>query len=234
MQLLVPRSPIRRGESAAEAKLAPTFLPVPMYYALSAAMLCWLAGCTGNSSASASPRAEPAAAAATPAVAVPPMPRPSSNARLALASPSEPQLGTTLPDLSFALQDGFKLDLPALRGKRVIVFFCASADDPECLREMRGLRSHYDQLHERSHVVVVGVTPQDQARHKAFLVQQGIPFDLASDPDRALANTFGVPEGPYTPRIFLVDTEGKLEKVWRTVDPGTQVREILALAHTNH
>lgn len=184
-----------------------------------------LAGCTGKSSAAATPQPEPSATAAA-VVAAPTTPAPASP-----ASSNELQLGSAVPELPFTLQDGFKLELPSLKGKLIAVFFCSAHNDPECVREMQGLRVRYDELHEQNHVVVLGVSPQDAATHKAFIAQNKLPFDLSADGDRALAKAFGVPEGAYTPRTFLVGKDGTVRKVWRTADPDAQVREILALAH---
>lgn len=189
------------------------------------ALLASLAGCTGKSSAAPAPQVEPTPAA-TGVAAVPSEPKPASP-----ASSNELQLGSAVPELPFTLQDGFSLDLPSLKGKLITVFFCPADNDPECVRQMHGLRARYAELHEQNHVVVLGVSPQDAATHKAFIAKNELPFDLVADVDGTLAKAFGVPAGQYTPRTFLVGKDGKIQRVWRTADPNTHIGEILALAH---
>lgn len=137
--------------------------------------------------------------------------------------------GVAVPDLPFTLQDGFKLSLPALKGKPITVYFCASSNDPDCMREAQGLRTHWEELHEQHHAVIIGVSPQDTTSLRAFIAQQNLPFDLASDVDRTLARAFGVPaSGHYAPRTFLVGKDGKIRAHWQTTDPEAHVKAILA------
>jgi peroxiredoxin Q/BCP len=138
-------------------------------------------------------------------------------------------LGSPVPNLPVVLQDGFKLDLRALKGKLIAVYFCSTAADPECVREAQGLRERYQELHDGHHVAIVGVTREDAATHRQFIAQHALQFDLAADPDGALARAYGVPtRGNDAPRVFLFGRDNTLRAQWSSADPDLHVRAILA------
>lgn len=142
------------------------------------------------------------------------------------AAPSfEP--GARVPDEPLILQDGFELRLPAMKGKLIAVFFCASLDDPECQREAQVLAEHHAELHDDHHVVVIGVSPATTAVHKTWLAAQHSPLDFAADPDGRVARAFRVGEGPA---VVVVDKDSSIRAVWRDADPERHVRELLAAA----
>ena len=138
---------------------------------------------------------------------------------------------STAPDVIFTLQDGFQLSLASLRGKFVTVFFCASAHSAACIGEAQALRAHWRELHEERLVAVVGVTRETPAEQRAFLKDQALPLDLASDPDGQLAQSFGLPpSGDYGFRAVLIGRDGRIRRSWLTPNPESQTRELLALA----
>lgn len=142
------------------------------------------------------------------------------------AAPSlEP--GAQVPHEALILQDGFELRLPAMKGKIIAVFFCASLDDPQCQREAKVLADYHTELHDDHHVVVIGVSPASTAAHKAWLAAQHSPLDFASDPDGRVARAFGVGEGSA---VVVVDKDSLIRAVWRDADPERHVRELLSAA----
>jgi peroxiredoxin Q/BCP len=155
---------------------------------------------------------------------------------LTSSSPAAPaaqplQLGAQVPQLPVVLQDGFKLDLRALKGKLIVLYFCPAVADQACVREAEGLRDSYHALHDEHHVAMVGISREDPATHRAFIAQHALPFDIAADPGAELARAYGVPErGNYAPRVFLFARDNTLRAAWNTADPEAHVRAILAAA----
>lgn len=140
-------------------------------------------------------------------------------------------LGSVIPELPVVLQDGFKLDLHLLKGKVIVLYFCAAVSDPACVRETLGLAQRYRELHDEHHVAMVGITREDAATHRAFISEHALPFDLASDPGAELAQAYGVPaRGNYAPRVFLFGRDNHLRAAWTSADPEAHVREISATA----
>ncbi|HXI56769.1 MAG TPA: redoxin domain-containing protein, partial [Polyangia bacterium] len=133
----------------------------------------------------------------------------------------------------FTLQDGFRLSLAADKGKLVVVYFCTDAAQADCVREARGVRDRWNDLF-RNHVVVVGVTPQSVAAHRALIAHENLPFDLASDVDGHLAEAFKATATPgaFGPRVIVIGRDGTVRRTWQTADPERHIQEILRLAQT--
>jgi len=147
------------------------------------------------------------------------------------ARASELPVGAVIPDVPVVLQDGFKLDLRALKGKVIALYFCSAVADPECVRESQALGERYRELHDEHHVAIVGVTRENAALHRSFIAQHALPFDLASDPNAEVARAYGVPsQGSYAPQLFLINRDNTLRARWSAADPEAQLREILAAA----
>lgn len=146
------------------------------------------------------------------------------------SSAGELQRGTPVPDVPFTLQDKFQLQLPAMKGKIIAVFFCAALDDPQCLREADVLGEHHAQLHDDHHVVIIGVSPATPQAHKAFLAARHLPLDFASDPDGRIARAFAITEPHAELRMVVIDKQGLVRAVWHGRDPDRHVRDLLGVA----
>ena len=105
--------------------------------------------------------------------------------------------------------DGGTIDLPALRGKAVLVQFWASWC-PDCNREMPAVLSAYQQFHARG-LEVVGISlDKDKAALLATLKKKGIAWPQYFDGkywDNEVAVRYGV---RGIPELWLVDTQGRV------------------------
>lgn len=190
-------------------------------YALSSLLL---AGCnrespTASPSAQATrPKAEvtavSAAAGPTSAAAVPGV-----GALLAV--------GADVPDVSAPAQDGKVVNLRALKGKPLIVYFYPKDDTTGCTIEAKGIRDQYAELSRRA--VVLGVSEDSLDSHKAFADKYELPFQLLDDTNHALATAFGVPlsSGKAKRVTFVIDASGKVAKVFPNVNPDGHAAELL-------
>lgn len=144
---------------------------------------------------------------------------------------SELAVGDSAPQVTFVLQDGRSVPLSSLAGKNVAVYFYPKDETKGCTIEAQGIRDNWDAL-KAAGVVVIGVSTQDAASHKAFIEKEKLPYDLAVDDDEKLAKAFGVPVrlGFASRQTFLVGPDGKLKKVWRDVTPTGHALEIIAAA----
>jgi len=137
--------------------------------------------------------------------------------------------GSPAPDVTLTLEDGFSLHISAERGKPVALFFCTSQRDPECIREARAVKQGWGRLHAQ-HVVVIGVTPEDAPAHRAFIADQELPFDLASDTDGRIALAFRIQSsGAVASRAVLVSSDGRIRHSWSATSPESIVSEMLTL-----
>jgi peroxiredoxin Q/BCP len=84
-------------------------------------------------------------------------------------------------------------------------------------------------------VEIVGVSRDSVASHQKFKAKYDIPFKLLSDIDSKLCDAFGViveknMYGKITKGVqrstFLVDTSGKIQKVWPKVKVEGHAEEV--------
>lgn len=147
------------------------------------------------------------------------------------SSVSTPSASTprAAPDVTFVLGDGFRLSLAALKGKVVAIVVCPAIDAPGCVRESQGLARRWHELAER-HVTAVGVVPKDNAQYRAAVARRNVPFDFAADVDGQVSRALGTAGWNADPTTFLVDRDGVIQAIWRTSDPETHARELIAAA----
>ena len=174
----------------------------------------------------ASPASPPAAAPATlvaPATTTAPAPAPATSATGDLA------VGKPPPDFTVKDQAGKELKLSALKGKPVVVYFYPKDETPGCTKEACAFRDAWKDI-EKKGVVLIGVSTDSAASHKAFAAHHQLPFHLVSDESGTIAKSFGVPNnGGYLGRqSFVVGADGNLKKIYREVDVTKHASEILA------
>jgi peroxiredoxin Q/BCP len=136
-------------------------------------------------------------------------------------------VGAQVPDVSAPAQDGKLVNLRALKGKPIIVYFYPKDDTTGCTIEAKGIRDQYAELGSRA--VVLGVSEDSLDSHKAFASKYDLPFSLLDDSSHALATAFGVPlTSGHAKRVtFVIDASGKVSKVFPNVDPSGHAAELL-------
>jgi peroxiredoxin Q/BCP len=133
--------------------------------------------------------------------------------------------GNAIPNLRGALADGGTLDLTALRGRWVVVYFYPKDNTPGCTLEAQDFRDLYPQFRARK-AEVVGVSRDSVKSHDNFCRKHGLTFPLVSDADETWCKAFDVVHEKvlYGKRhlgivrsTFLIDPEGRLAQAWRGV-----------------
>ena len=144
--------------------------------------------------------------------------------------------GKSSPDIEFDLDDGSKTRLSGLRGRPVVLYFYPKDDTPGCTTEAKDFSCLVDDF-KHAGADVIGVSPDDAKSHKKFRDKHALAIKLASDVDKAIAQTFGVwvEKSMYGKTYmgveratFLVDKAGKVAKAWRKVKVKGHAEEVLA------
>ena len=128
---------------------------------------------------------------------------------------------------AFTLEDatGNKVALKELRGKDVIVFFYPKDDTPGCTKEACGFRDLWKDIRKHG-AVLLGISPDDAASHKAFAAKYRLPFTLLSDPERKVMSKYGaygekMMYGRKTIGVIRstvwIGADGKVKKHWKRV-----------------
>jgi len=146
------------------------------------------------------------------------------------------QPGANAPDFAYQGANGQPHQTRELRGRPFLVYFYPKDDTPGCTAEACGLRDAWEDFQEAG-MAVVGVSFDSEASHERFRRRHRLPFGLASDPEKAIAQAFGVYQPhrlthrllPFARRIsFLIDKNGVIAKTYEHVNPAKQARQVLA------
>ncbi|MBX3199875.1 MAG: peroxiredoxin [Labilithrix sp.] len=137
--------------------------------------------------------------------------------------------GAPAPDFVALGHDGSNVALSSLRGRTVILYFYTRDETPLAIREALDFRDAWPDLREQG-IVVVGVSTDTAAAHKAFAERLGLPFPLISDVNGSIARAYGVPVdfGLAERRTYVIGPDGSLEKIYQNVDVVTHVVTLLS------
>ena len=143
--------------------------------------------------------------------------------------------GSVVPSFETLDQDENRVTNKDLIGKKSIVFFYPRANTPGCTAEACNLRDHYKTLQGKGYQLF-GVSADSSKKQKSFADKYDLPFPLLADEDKSVINAFGV-WGPkkFQGReydgihrtTFLIDEEGKVEKVISKVKTKDHAAQIL-------
>lgn len=123
------------------------------------------------------------------------------------------KVGDPAPALSAVTSDGKTVDLSALRGKRVVLFFFPKAFTLGCTIETRRFRDHYSEIAGLG-AEVVGVSVDSAERQCEFASAEGVPFPMVGDASRSISRSFDVlrPILGVSQRVtYVISPEGRIE-----------------------
>lgn len=143
--------------------------------------------------------------------------------------------GQVAPSFSTQMVQGDQItpiSLADLRGKTVVLYFYPKDDTPGCTKEACSFRDGFARF-QSAGLVVLGCSVQDSDAHRAFIKKYNIPFPLLLDPDKKIATEYGAANGipilGLDRRItYVIDGDGKIAKVYPSVDPSVHATEILS------
>lgn len=141
-----------------------------------------------------------------------------------------PAVGQPAPAFQSQDQDGRPVALADFKGHPVVLYFYPKDETPGCTKEACSFRDGYAAI-QATGAVILGVSADDVASHKAFAEKFHLPFRLVADPDHRIIDAYGVrmPVLGWAKRTtFLVDASGVIRKVFEGVNPAGHAQEVLA------
>lgn len=133
---------------------------------------------------------------------------------------------------------GQTVQLSALKGRQVALYFYPKDSTPGCTTQGQGFRDRHEEF-LAANTLVFGVSRDGLKSHENFKAKQGFPFELISDKDEQLCQLFEViklkklygREYMGVDRsTFLIDKDGVLRKEWRGVKVPGHVDAVLEAA----
>lgn len=144
-------------------------------------------------------------------------------------------IGDKAPDFSLPANNGQTFSLSDYKGQKVVLYFYPKDDTPGCTTQACDFNDTLSDLGTLN-TVVLGVSKDPLAKHKKFAEKYGLQFPLLSDENSDICETYGVwvEKNMYGKKFmgierstFLIDEEGKIEKIWRKVKVKNHIQEML-------
>lgn len=144
--------------------------------------------------------------------------------------------GDMAPEFSLENSDGVSISLRDFRGKNVVLYFYPKDNTPGCTTEACEFSANYDEFIAND-TVIVGVSPDSVKSHSGFIIKQNLKHILLSDINKEVAKAYGVWQvrknygKEYLGIVrttFVIDKEGKIAKVYKSVKAAGHAAKVLA------
>ena len=146
--------------------------------------------------------------------------------------------GDPVPDVKLDGIEGKPISPTDFRGQKLVLYFYPKDDTPGCTREAQDFSALAKEF-EKTSTWVLGVSKDDTKKHRKFIDKYDLTVALATDPDGAACEAFGTwtEKNLYGRKYmgieratFLIDRNGRVEKVWRNVKVPGHAEEVLEAA----
>jgi thioredoxin-dependent peroxiredoxin len=143
--------------------------------------------------------------------------------------------GDKAPAFKSKDQNGKPISLADYKGKKVVLYFYPEDDTPTCTIQACNLRDNFALLKKQG-FIVLGVSPDEEKKHKKFEAKYNLPFTLITDPEHKIIDAYGVwGEKQMYGRTymglhrttFLIDGKGIVKKIFLKPKSKQHTEEIL-------
>ena len=146
-------------------------------------------------------------------------------------------VGASLPSFSLDDQDGVQRTPEMVRGRWLVLFFYPKDDTPGCTKEACNFRDRWERFAEHG-IQVLGISKDNAASHTKFISKHELPFTLLTDEEPcAVATSYesyglkkfmGREYMGMMRHTFVVDAEGKLERIYIKVKSASMADDLLS------
>jgi peroxiredoxin Q/BCP len=143
--------------------------------------------------------------------------------------------GDKAPSFTLTDQNGDKVAMKDFGGQKVAIYFYPKDDTPGCTKQACSIRDDYRKV-SKAGIVILGISPDDEKKHRRFVDKYDLPFTLLADPDKKALQKYGVwqEKSMYGRKYmgvvrttFLIDEKGKVLSVIEKPKVADHAGEIL-------
>jgi thioredoxin-dependent peroxiredoxin len=152
------------------------------------------------------------------------------------AASGDLKVGQKAPDFTVLNDQGEKVKLADLKGKKVVLYFYPKDDTPGCTKEACAFRDGIAQIKKKG-AVVLGVSADSVASHEKFKKKFELNFPLLADTDKKMVEDYGVwkEKSMYGKKYmgierttFIIDEQGKISHIFPKVKVDEHYEEVIA------
>jgi len=143
---------------------------------------------------------------------------------------SELKVGDKAPPFCIPDKDKKETCLESFSGKWVVLYFYPRDDTPGCTMEAMDFTESLDDFVGRN-AVILGMSTDSPESHCRFYDKYKLKLTLLSDTEKKVVRAYGVLGrlGILIERTtFLIDPEGKIAHVWKSVKVQDHIDEVRA------
>lgn len=143
--------------------------------------------------------------------------------------------GEDVPKFEALDSNGKRVKSSDFKGRKHVIYFYPKDFTPGCTTEADEFVKDYSEF-QKNGIEIIGISPDDVDSHNKFCEKMGIKFPLLADTQKEISQKFGVwGKKNFMGReymgvfrsTFLVDSKGKVFKVFPKVKPAGHSKEVL-------
>ncbi len=145
------------------------------------------------------------------------------------------KVGDKAPNFNLISDEGKKISLKDLNGKKVILFFYPKDDTSGCTKEACSFRDNIKVI-EKKKAVVIGVSKDNTASHQKFKKKYDLNFTLLSDESLDMLKEYEVwkEKSMYGKKYmgverttYVIDEKGIIKQIFNKVNVEGHTEEVL-------
>ncbi len=147
------------------------------------------------------------------------------------------QIGDLAPDFKLPDHDGNQISLSNLKGQRVVIYFYPKDDTPGCTKEACNFRDCWN-IFQKHRIQLLGISKDPANTHLKFKKKYDLPFTLLTDlepcPVATSYDSYGLKKFMgreymgMKRQTFVIDSEGKFEKIYLKVKAASMADQIIS------
>ena len=146
-----------------------------------------------------------------------------------------PKEQTVAPGFKLSNQKNKERNLNDYAGKWLVLYFYPKDNTSGCTTEAKEF-TELKRKFSTKKAAIAGVSPDSIASHQRFIEKHELKIELLSDPDKTMSKTYGVWQKKkmagreymgIVRSTFLIDPDGKIQKIWTKVKVKAHVQNVL-------